>query len=79
MAASLTLVGVWSAFVFAMAAFAQLVVGHLEDKHSTRTIFALDHGNTGCAVRRHDQYVRRPGLDHFARLHAGRVRANSDQ
>ncbi|MEC8199499.1 MAG: hypothetical protein VX085_08050, partial [Pseudomonadota bacterium] len=40
-AASLTLVGVWSAFVFAMAAFAQLVAGHLEDKHSTRTIFAL--------------------------------------
>ena len=24
-----------------MAAFAQLVAGHLEDKHSTRTIFAL--------------------------------------
>ena len=41
MAAYLTLVGVWSAFVFAMAAFAQLVAGHLEDKHSTRTIFAL--------------------------------------
>jgi len=41
MAASLTLVGVWSAFVFAMAAFAQLVVGHLVDKHSIRTIFAL--------------------------------------
>ena len=40
-AAFLTLVGVWSAFVFAMAAFAQLVVRHLEDKHSTRTIFAL--------------------------------------
>ena len=35
------MVGVWSAFVFTMAAFAQLVVGHLEDKHSTRTIFAL--------------------------------------
>ena len=41
MAASLTLVGVWSAFVFAMAAFAQLVVRHLEDKLSTRTIFDL--------------------------------------
>ncbi len=35
------MVGVWSAFVFTMAARAQLVVGHLEDKHSTRTIFAL--------------------------------------
>ena len=41
MATSLTLVGVWSAFVFAMAAFAQLVVGHLVDKHSIRTIFAI--------------------------------------
>lgn len=41
MAASLTLVGVWSAFVFAMAAFAQLVVGHLVDRHSIRTIFAI--------------------------------------
>lgn len=39
----------------------------------------LGHGNTGFAVRHHDQYVRRPGLDHFDRLHAGRVRANSDQ
>jgi len=34
-------VGVWSAVVFAMAAFAQLVVGHLVDRHSARTIFAL--------------------------------------
>ena len=41
MATSLTLVGVWSAFVFAMAAFAQLVVGHLVDKYSIRTIFAI--------------------------------------
>jgi len=41
MAASLTLVGIWSAFVFAMAAFAQLVVGYLVDKHSVRTIFAI--------------------------------------
>ena len=41
MATSLTLIGVWSAFVFAMAAFAQLVVGHLVDKYSIRTIFAI--------------------------------------
>ena len=41
MAASLTLVGIWSAFVFAMAAFAQLVVGYFVDKHSVRTIFAI--------------------------------------
>ena len=41
LASSLTQVGLWSAFVFAMAAFAQLVVGHLVDRHSIRTIFAL--------------------------------------
>ena len=41
MATSLTLVGIWSAFVFSMAAFAQLVVGHLVDKHSIRTVFAI--------------------------------------
>ncbi len=41
LAGSLTEVGLWSAFVFAMAAFAQLVVGHLVDRFSIRTIFAI--------------------------------------
>ena len=41
LAGSLTEVGLWSAFVFSMAAFAQLVVGRLVDKYSIRTIFAL--------------------------------------
>ena len=41
LAVTLTQVGLWSALVFAMAAFAQLVVGHLVDRHSARTIFAL--------------------------------------
>lgn len=41
LAGNLTEVGLWSAFVFSMAAFAQLVVGKLVDKYSIRTIFAL--------------------------------------
>ena len=41
LAVSLTEIGVWSAFVFTMAAFAQLVVGYLVDRHSIRTIFAI--------------------------------------
>lgn len=41
LAGTLTEVGLWSAFVFSMAAFAQLVVGHLVDRYSIRTIFAI--------------------------------------
>ena len=41
LAGSLTEVGLWSAFVFSMAAFAQLVVGHLVDRYSVRTIFGV--------------------------------------
>src|SRR3546814_12056864 len=37
-------VGGWAFLVFAAAAFAQLVVGYLIDRHSARTIFLLVTG-----------------------------------
>src|SRR3546814_9816912 len=39
-----TEVGWWAFLVFAAAAFAQLVVGYLIDRHSARTIFLLVTG-----------------------------------
>ena len=39
MAGTATLVGIYTFLVFSVAAFAQLVVGHLVDNHSVRTVF----------------------------------------
>ena len=44
LATSITAVGMWAFFVFTMAAFAQLVVGYLVDRHSIRTVFAAVAG-----------------------------------
>jgi MFS family permease len=40
LAGTATLVGLYTFLVFSVAAFAQLVVGHLVDNHSVRTVFA---------------------------------------
>jgi MFS family permease len=44
LAGSATLVGSYAFVVFAVAAFAQLVVGYLVDRHSVRTVFAFVAG-----------------------------------
>jgi len=44
LAGSATAVGGYAALTFAVAAFAQLVVGHLVDRHPVRTVFAFVAG-----------------------------------
>ena len=44
LAGSATLIGWYAFLVFAVAAFAQLVVGYLVDRHSVRTVFAVVAG-----------------------------------
>ena len=44
LASNATQVGTWAFVVFTVAAFAQLPVGHLVDRHSIRTVFAIVAG-----------------------------------
>lgn len=61
-AASATEVGTWAFLVFAVAAFAQLIVGYLIDRYSVRNIFM------GIAVVQAAMFAAMPGLTGWAAL-----------
>jgi MFS family permease len=61
-AGSATEIGGWAFLVFSAAAFAQLVVGYLIDRHSVRNIFM------GIAVVQTGMFALMPGLNGWAAL-----------
>ena len=62
LAVSATEIGIYAFLVFAVAAFAQLVVGYLIDRHSVRNIFM------GIAVVQTAMFAAMPGLTGWAAL-----------
>ena len=79
LAGSATAIGGYAFLVFSIAAIAQLYVGYLLDRHSARTVFAYVAGLQAVffAVMYQLTGVAAPPRRH--RLHARRIRADSDQ
>ena len=79
LAGSATAIGGYAFAVITVAAFAQLVVGYLVDRHSLRTVFAFVAALQAVFFAIMHQLTGLAALRRGGRVHARRVRADPDQ